>query len=312
MTDTSAPQATRTPRRVVPVRHYGQWAGVAALALLAALLVWQVVQNSVIRWDLIFSRVGAEAIREGMMVTVVLTIVAMILGVVLGIVVAVMRISGNPVLATVAWLFVWVFRGTPLLVQVLIWFNLALFIPTIGIGDFSIPLNTISPFLAALIALTLNEAAYMSEIVRGGLLSVDRGQHEAAGALGMTPGQTLRRITLPQAMRAILPPTGNELVTLLKETSLVSVIGAGDLLYRARQIGASDFSLMEMLLVASVWYLVLTSVASVLQARLERRFSQDAPKRPGALSRLFGFRATPRTEPAPETGAIDTTKGQGA
>lgn len=304
MTESSTPQAVAR-RRVVPVRHYGQWAGVAALVLLAALIVWQIAQNSVIRWELIFSRVGAEAIREGMVVTVTLTIVAMVLGVALGVVIAVMRISGNPVLATVAWLFVWVFRGTPLLVQVLIWFNLALFIPTIGFGDATLELNTISPFVAALIALTLNEAAYMSEIVRGGLLSVDPGQHEAAGALGMTPGQTLRRIILPQAMRAILPPTGNELVTLLKETSLVSVIGAGDLLYRARQIGAADFSLMEMLLVASVWYLVLTSVASILQAWLERRFAKDAPRRAGAFSRLLSFRSTPRDEPA-----ADDTKGR--
>ncbi|WP_221585959.1 amino acid ABC transporter permease [Microbacterium sp. G2-8] len=310
MTDTSTPPRAEAPRKVVPVRHYGQWAGVFVLAVLAALLVWQVVEHSVIRWDVIFSRVGATAILEGTLVTVVLTVVAMILGVVLGIVIAVMRVSGNPVLTTVAWLFVWVFRGTPLLVQILIWFNLALFIPSLGFGEFSVPLNTISPFVAALIALTLNEAAYMSEIVRGGLLSVDTGQHEAAGALGMTPGQTLRRIILPQAMRAILPPTGNEVVTLLKETSLVSVIGAGDLLYRARQIGAADFSLMEMLLVASVWYLALTSVASVLQAWLERRFAKDAPKREGWLSRMVAFRSTPRTEPDVGTGAIDTVKEQ--
>lgn len=286
-------------RKVVPVRHYGQWAGVAVLAALAAFLVWQVYENSVIRWELVFSRVAADAILSGALVTIVLTVIAMILGVILGVVIAVMRVSGNPVLTTVAWLFVWVFRGTPLLVQVLIWFNLALFIPELRIGEFVIELNAISPFTAALIALTLNEAAYMSEIVRGGLLSVDTGQHEAAGALGMTPGQTLRRIILPQAMRSILPPTGNELVTLLKETSLVSVIGAGDLLYRARQIGAADFSAMEMLLVASVWYLALTSIASVLQAWLERRFDKDAPRREGWMSRMFAFRQTPRTDPDP-------------
>lgn len=284
----------RAVRRVVPVRHYGQWIGVAVLALLAAVLVWQIVENSTIRWELVFSRIGATAIVEGTIVTVVLTVASMVLGVVLGIVIAVMRVSGNPVLVTVAWLFVWVFRGTPLLVQILIWFNLALFIPVIGIGEFSFALNAISPFTAALIALTLNEAAYMSEIVRGGLISVDKGQEEAAGALGMTRGQTLRRIILPQAMRSILPPTGNELVTLLKETSLVSVIGAGDLLYRARQIGAADFSLMEMLLVASVWYLGLTTVASVFQAWLERRFDKDSPKGEGWVSRMFAFRGTAR------------------
>ncbi|MTE23481.1 amino acid ABC transporter permease [Microbacterium sp. ZXX196] len=302
MTGTSARGAGG--RRVVPVRHYGQWVGIAVIAALAALLVWQVALNSVIRWDLVFSRLGAEAIMEGALVTVVLTVIAMVLGVALGVVVAVMRISGNPVLATVAWVFVWVFRGTPLLVQVLVWFNLALFLPEIGVGSFSIPLNTISPFAAALIALTLNEAAYMSEIVRGGLLSVDPGQQEAAGALGMTPAQTLRRVVLPQAMRAILPPTGNELVTLLKETSLVSVIGAGDLLYRARQIGAADFSLMEMLLVASVWYLALTSVASVLQAWLERRFDPGArASGSGFAARMFGFRNTERAAaPAEKTG----------
>lgn len=300
-----------TARRVVPVRHYGQWFGVAVLALLGCAVVWQIAENSVIRWELVFSRVGAAAILEGAYVTLLLTVASMALGVALGMVIAVMRVSSNPVLVTVAWLFVWVFRGTPLLVQILVWFNLALFIPSVGVGDFVFELNTISPFTAALIALTLNEAAYMSEIVRGGLISVDRGQHEAAGALGMTTGLTLRRIILPQAMRSILPPTGNELVTLLKETSLVSVIGAGDLLYRARQIGAADFSLMEMLLVASVWYLALTTVASVLQAWLERRFDKDAPDREGWMSRMLAFRRTPRNEPPLVTGVIEM-QGTGA
>lgn len=294
----SAPTSGPAPRKVVPIRHWGQWIGVVVLAVLAALLIWQIATRSVVRWDVVFSRMAVSAVLEGTLVTVALTVVSMVLGVVLGVIIAVMRISTNRVLKTCAWLFVWVFRGTPLLVQILIWFNLALFIPTIGFGDWQVPLNTLSPFAAAIIALTLNEAAYMSEIVRGGLLSVDRGQHEAAGALGMTPGQTLRRIVLPQAMRAILPPTGNELVTLLKETSLVSVIGAGDLLYRARQIGAADFTAMEMLLVASVWYLLLTSVASVLQAWMERRFDMDAPGRgEGWAARMFAFRGT-RDEPA--------------
>lgn len=281
-------------RRVVPVRHYGQWLGAAIVLGLVGVLVWQVATRSVVRWDLIFSRVGSAAIFEGLTVTIALTVVSMILGAALGVVIAVMRVSGNKLLATAAWFFVWIFRGTPLLVQILIWFNLALFIPTIGFGAFEVSLNSlISPFTAAILALALNEAAYMSEIVRGGLVSVDRGQYEASDALGMTKGQTLRRIILPQAMRSILPPSGNELVTLLKETSLVSVIGAGELLYRARQIGAADFSVIEMLIVASIWYLLLTSIAGVLQSWLERRFSQSTtPSQPGWAARMFGFRST--------------------
>lgn len=312
MTATHTPGTA--PRRVVPVRHYGQWAGAVVVLALVGILVWQVATRSVIRWELIFSRVGATAILEGLTTTIVLTVVSMVLGAALGVVIAVMRVSGNRLLATAAWLFVWIFRGTPLLVQILIWFNLALFIPTIGFGAFEISLNTlISPFTAAVLALALNEAAYMSEIVRGGLVSVDRGQYEAADALGMSRGKALRRIILPQAMRSILPPTGNEFVTLLKETSLVSVIGAGELLYRARQIGAADFSVIEMLIVASIWYLVLTTIAGLLQAQLERRFSRShqQPSQPGWMARLIGFRATaaPAAEPAATT---DTTPTVGA
>ncbi|MFF2631871.1 amino acid ABC transporter permease [Microbacterium sp. NPDC058021] len=299
-------------RTVVPVRHYGQWAAAIVVIALAGALVWQVATRSVVRWELIFSRVGAAAILEGMTMTVLLTVVSMTLGAALGVVIAVMRVSGNRLLASAAWLFVWIFRGTPLLVQILIWFNLALFIPTIGFGAAEISLNVlISPFTAAILALALNEAAYVSEIVRGGLLSVDRGQYEAADALGMGRGQALRRIILPQAMRSILPPMGNELVTLLKETSLVSVIGAGELLYRARQIGAADYSVIEMLLVASIWYLILTTIAGILQSWLERRFSQSLQNRqPGWTARMFGFRREPAGEPALLTGpaaVIETT-----
>lgn len=306
--------ATNTQlRRVVPVRHYGQWVGAAVIIALLGVLIWQVATRSVIRWELIFSRLGATAILEGISVTVLLTVVAMVLGVALGVVVAVMRVSGNKLLATAAWFFVWIFRGTPLLVQILIWFNLGLFIPSIGFGEYEITMNSlISPFTAAILALALNEAAYMSEIVRGGLLSVDRGQYEAADAVGMTRAQALRRIILPQAMRSILPPTGNELVTLLKETSLVSVIGAGELLYRARQIGAADYSVIEMLIVASIWYLILTTIASVGQSLLERKFSPDAtPRQPGAMARLIGFRKTPApTEPPLMTGVTEVVPAQ--
>ncbi|GAA3652269.1 amino acid ABC transporter permease [Microbacterium marinilacus] len=288
MTSPVTPDRTRPP--VVPVRHYGQWITVAIVVALLAKVIYEIAANSVIRWEVVVSRFGAEAILQGLGVTVVLTIVSMVLGVVLGVGIAVMRISRNRLLSAFAFGFVWLFRGTPLLVQVLVWFNLSLFLPTIDLGFTVFQTNTIPPFAAAILALALNEAAYMAEIVRGGILSVDRGQAEAAGALGMTPGQTMARIVLPQAMRSILPPTGNELVTLLKETSLVSVIGAGDMLYRAQQIGATDFTRMEMLIIAACWYLVLTTVASVLQLWIERRFDKD--RAPSAwLARMLPLRA---------------------
>ncbi|KQZ05086.1 hypothetical protein ASD19_03560 [Microbacterium sp. Root53] len=276
--------------RVVPVRHWGQWAVVAILVALAVKLVADIAAHSAVRWDVVFSRFGAQAVLEGLGMTVVLTIVSMVLGAALGVGIAIMRLSSNRLLAAFAFGFVWLFRGTPLLVQVLIWFNLSLFLPRIDLGFTTVETNAIiQPFTAAILALALNEAAYMAEIVRGGILSVDKGQAEAAGALGMTPGQTMRRIVLPQAMRSILPPTGNELVTLLKETSLVSIIGAGDLLFRSRQMGTGDFTQMEMFLVASAWYLILTSVASVIQAVIERRFDKDrAPS--GLLARLLPLR----------------------
>ncbi|MER7796807.1 amino acid ABC transporter permease [Microbacterium sp. NPDC096154] len=286
----AAPAPSAAPPRVVPVRHWGQWIVVAVLVALAAKLVADIAAHSTVRWDVVFSRFGAQAVLEGLGMTVVLTIVSMVLGAALGIGIAIMRLSSNRLLSAFAFGFVWLFRGTPLLVQVLIWFNLSLFLPRIDLGFATVQTNAIiQPFTAAILALALNEAAYMAEIVRGGILSVDKGQAEAAGALGMTPAQTMRRIVLPQAMRSILPPTGNELVTLLKETSLVSIIGAGDLLFRSRQMGTGDFTQMEMFLVASAWYLVLTSVASIIQTVVERRFDKDrAPS--GWLARLLPMR----------------------
>jgi len=284
----SAPPAS-TPK-AIPVRHYGQWVAAVVVVVLLVLLVRAVAANQVIQWDVIGSRIFRKAILEGLVTTIWLTIVAMVLGVLGGVLLAVMRLSENPVLTTISAGFVWLFRGTPVLVQILIFFNLGLFFPRIGFGDLSVSTNDlITPFTAALLALTLNEAAYMSEIVRGGILAVDTGQREAAEALGMTGTLVLRRIILPQAMKVIIPPTGNELVTLLKTTSLVAVIGAGDLLTKAQAVGATDFTRLEMLIVASIWYLVLTTIASYGQMLLERRFlrgSAHARSRPSTLRRI--------------------------
>ncbi len=276
--------------KAVPVRHYGQWVAAAVCMVLLVLLVRAVATNETIQWDVIGSRIFFDAILDGLVTTIWLTVASMVLGVLGGVLVAVMRLSDNLLLKSISGAFVWLFRGTPVLVQILIWFNLALFFPRLGVGSLSVSTNDlITPFTAALLALTLNEAAYMSEIVRGGILAVDNGQREAAEALGMSGNLVLRRIILPQAMRVIIPPSGNELVTLLKTTSLVAVIGAGDLLTQAQQIGATDFTRLEMLLVASFWYLVLTTIASYGQMLLERRFlrgSSHAVQRTSALRRI--------------------------
>lgn len=275
----TATQATAPRQReavkAIPVRHWGQWVSAVVVLVLVAWLIYSVATNDNIQWPLVRQYLFDNAVMRGLWVTVWLTIASMVLGIVLGILLAVMRLSHNRVLSTVSWFYIWLFRGTPVLVQLLIWFNLALFFPKIGFGPISTETNAlIKPLVAALLALALNEAAYMAEVVRGGILSVDHGQYEAASALGMSRGRTMRRIVLPQAMRVIIPPTGNETITMLKTTSLVLVVGAGDLLSRTSAIGARDFTTIEMLFVASFWYVVLTSVASYGQYHLERRFAR--------------------------------------
>jgi polar amino acid transport system permease protein len=275
----------------VPVRHWGQRVSAVLLISLLGLFVWSVAQNENIQWDVVRRYLFDNGILRGLVVTVELTVLAMVAGIALGVVVAVMRLSKNPVLRWVSFGYVWLFRGTPVLVQLIIWFNLALIFPHIGPGFLQADTNQlITPFVAALLGLGLNEGAYMSEIVRAGILSVDPGQTEAAHALGMTRRLTMRRIVLPQAMRIIIPPTGNETITMLKTTSLVAVIAANDLLTRAQAIYSSNYAVFELLLVASFWYLVLTSVSSVAQYFLERRFARGFSRHgrpgPGLMQRL--------------------------
>jgi polar amino acid transport system permease protein len=285
-TQATAPRH-REAVKAIPVRHWGQWVSAVVVLALVAALVYSVATNDNIQWSVVRQYVFDSSVMRGLWVTVWLTIAAMVLGIVLGILLAVMRLSNNRVLGTVSWFYIWLFRGTPVLVQLLIWFNLALFFPTIGFGPLSMETNAlIKPLVAALLALALNEAAYMAEVVRGGILSVDHGQYEAAAALGMSRGRTMRRIVLPQAMRVIIPPTGNETITMLKTTSLVLVVGAGDLLSRTAAIGARDFTTIEMLFVASFWYVVLTSVSSYGQYHLERRFARGIAGAPAPRTAL--------------------------
>jgi polar amino acid transport system permease protein len=291
--DTAA--ATHEPLKAVPVPRWGQWVAAAVVIALLAALVWSVATNKNIAWSVVGQNLFEGTVLRGLWVTIELTVLAMVAGIALGIVLAVMRLSHNRVLRSVSGGYIWLFRGTPVLVQLLVWFNLALFFPRIGFGAFSADTNAlIKPFVAALLALALNEAAYMAEVVRGGILAVDPGQAEAAGALGMTRGLTMRRIVLPQAMRVIIPPTGNEVVTMLKTTSLVLVVGAGDLLTRTSAIAAKNFATIELLLVASFWYLVLTSVFSFGQAHLERRFARGVA---GVQARSLGQRILAHLKP---------------
>jgi polar amino acid transport system permease protein len=285
--------------KAVPIRHYGQWASAFVVLLLVGTLLWSVGTNDNIQWSIVGDYLFRSEILHGMTVTLELTVLSMVLGILGGVLLAVMRLSSNAVLRAVSGAYLWIFRGTPVLVQIVVWFNLALVFPRIGVGSLSVDTNSvINAFGAALLALTLNEAAYMAEIVRGGILSVDSGQSEAAHALGYSQSMTMRLIVLPQAMRVIVPPTGNEVITMLKTTSLVYAIGAADLFTEAYSFGANNFTPFEMYLVASVWYLVMTTVLNIVQRRLEKKYAKGThatPVGPGVVGRLIGSARTRRT-----------------
>lgn len=258
--------------KAIPVRHYGRWVGAAVVLVLLALFVLA-ARDADIRYGVIGDHLFAERILKGVRNTLLISVAAQATGVVLGIVFAVMRISKNPVLSVTSWFYIWFFRGTPVLVQLFFWFNLSLVIPSV----FGTSTNDImTPFVAALLGLGLNEGAYMAEIVRAGIISVDPGQTEAAHALGMTSRMTMRRIVLPQAMRVIVPPTGNELISMLKTSSLAFVVTLPELYEGARSIYTTNLLIIELLLVISVWYLVLTSLASWGQYYVERYFARGS------------------------------------
>ncbi|MFF3768363.1 amino acid ABC transporter permease [Streptomyces sp. NPDC001922] len=262
--------------RAIPVRHYGRWVSAVVVLGLLALLVYSFSQGN-IRWATVGDYLFDDRILAGAGRTLLISVLSMIIGLVLGLVFAVMRLSKNPVTGSVAWLYIWFFRGTPVLVQLLIWFNLALIFPILNLGFYKDEMTDVmTPFMVALLGLGLNEGAYMAEIVRAGIQSVDEGQTEAAHALGMTGTKTMRRVVLPQAMRVIVPPTGNEFINLLKTSSLVTVVSYVDLLRAAQNIGSTTFATFELLLVASFWYLVMTSVFSVGQYYLERHYAKGS------------------------------------
>ena len=263
--------------KAIPVRHYGRYvAAVIVLALLA--LFANAVAGADLRWSAVGDFFFDDQILAGVKNTIVVSVLSMIIGLVLGILLAVMRMSKNPVTSSVAWGYIWFFRGTPVYVQLLLWFNLALIFPVLNI----MPIykdemtDVMTPFMAALLGLGLNEAAYMAEICRAGIQSVDEGQTEASQALGMTNAQNMRRIVLPQAMRVIVPPTGNEFINLLKTSSLCAVVMYEETLRKAQNIGNNSSAVVELLLVATVWYLIITTVFSIGQYYLERRYARGS------------------------------------
>ncbi|BFV57351.1 amino acid ABC transporter permease [Kitasatospora sp. CMC57] len=295
--------------KAVPVRHPGRWAGAVVILVLLAMLLHALFQNKAFQWDVFAKYFFDSSILHGLTVTLELTALAMLMGVVGGILLAVMRLSPNPLLSGTAWIYIWFFRGTPVLVQLVIWFNLGALWPSLSLGVpfgpafWSENTNTLIPvFVAALLGLGLNEAAYMAEIVRGGIQSVDEGQAEASHALGMSRFVTMRRIVLPQAMRVIIPPTGNETISMLKTTSLVSVIALEELFRAGQNIYSRTFQTIPLLIVVSVWYLLLTSLLTVGQYYIERHYARGSNRAlpPTPIQRIRAlFQGRPTPPPVP-------------
>ncbi|MFQ6163007.1 amino acid ABC transporter permease [Sinorhizobium meliloti] len=263
--------------KLVPKRHIGRMIAAGIVLLLFAGLV-RAFSVGQIEWTYVRDFLFAPAILAGLYNTLLMTVAAMGLGIVLGVVIAIMRISGNPVLSSIAIGYIWVFRGAPALLQLMLWFNLALIFPTLGIpGLFEFrTVDVMTPFVAAVLGLGISQGAYTSEVVRSGLLSVDSGQYEAARTIGMTQMMMLRRIVLPQAMRVMVPPVGNEVIGMVKLTSLASVIQYSEILHNAQIIYFANTRVLELLLVASFWYLLVVSVLSIGQHYIERYFGRGS------------------------------------
>lgn len=298
------------PMNAIAVRHPGRWVATVIVLLVVLALAQSVVTNPRYRWDVVGEYIVSDPILDGLRLTMILTVAGMVLGIVIGIALAIMRLSPNPILSLGSGAYLWFFRGTPLLVQLIFWYNLSALYPTVSLaipfGPTLLEGNAnviITPFVAAVFGLALNEGAYMAEIIRGGIIGVDRGQAEAAKAMGMTHMQTLRRVVLPQAMKLIIPPTGNQTILMLKTTSLVSVLALTELLYSAQAIYARTFQTMPLLIVVSLWYLALTSILTVGQYFLEKHFSEDDRGSVGGLGVWFRRNLLSMRSKAPDSPA---------
>ncbi len=308
----SSAEATRVRSdevAVVPVRHPGRWVAAAIVLLLVAMFAHMLVTNEAFQWSFLVQNALRPSVVNGARTSIVLTVLAMVIGVTLGIVVAIMRLSANPILSATSWVYTWFFRAVPRVVLLVLFGNLGILYARYEFGLpfdrqlagllgvdingrlFGVNARTIlTGFMAGLLGLALSEAAYMAEIVRGGIASIDRGQEEAAQALGMRRGLTMRRVILPQAMRVIVPPTGNETIAMLKDTSLVAFVPVtNELFFQLQAVGNRTFRPFPMLVAACLWYLAMTSVLMVAQYFLERRFSRGTRSAPtGRRWLVFG------------------------
>ena len=300
-----APGRSAVPITAIPVRYPERWVAAGVVLVLAAMFVNMLITNPAFNWPFMFEHMFSDPVVRGVWVTLSATVLSMILGILLGIVLAVMRLSGNPVLVAVSWLYTWFFRGVPRLVLAVLFGNIAILYSTIQFGlpfdNYWMPLlglegdarfftidtrTLLTGYTAGLLALSLSEGAYMAEIIRAGLQSVDKGQTEAAQALGMSRGKIMRRITLPQAMRVVIPPTGNETIAMLKDTALLAYVPVTiELFYQLQAIGTRTYQIFPMLVAACLWYLAITSVLMIGQYFIERRFSRSER---GVRDRIVG------------------------
>ena len=290
--------------KIVGKRYYGRWLSALVVLLCVVAMAHSMINNPRFEWSVIAENFTGESILQGVLMTLQLTAISVVLGFAFGTVLALMRLSSNPVLVAVSWAYTWFFRGVPMLVQLFLWYNIAALYPRIalsipGLGElWSAQSNAlVSPFSAAVIALVMHQSAYAAEIVRAGIQSVGNGQIEAARALGYRPAQIFRHTVLPQAMRAIMPPAGNEIIGQLKTTAVVSVISLQDVLFSAQIIYQRTYEVIPLLLVATLWYLLMTSVLSVGQYYVERYFGRGVTRREkrSLLSSLPRF-SLPKTQ----------------
>ncbi|MFI5841789.1 amino acid ABC transporter permease [Catenuloplanes sp. NPDC051500] len=294
-TRTLSPPLDPEQLRVIPARHPWRWVAALAVAVLLAMALHALITNPAWDWPIVGQYLFYETVLRSVWITLQLTAFGIVFGFALGTVLALMRLSGSPLLSGVAWAYVWVFRSVPLILQLLFWFNLALLYDSISLG---VPFGPsfvefetnalIGPMTAAALGLILHQAAYCAEIVRSGMLSVDAGQQEAAAALGIPWRRQVTRIILPQAMRTIVPTAGNELIGLVKGTSVVYIMAIPELFYQVQVIYARNGRVIALLLVAAIWYLILTTVLSVAQFYIERYYARGAVRvlPPTPLQRL--------------------------
>lgn len=279
---------------VVPRRQYGLWIGTAAALLVLFFVLKALATNPAFGWSIAGGYLFHPSILRGLGQTLILTVTIMIMSILIGGVIAIMRLSPSRILNAFASAYIWFFRGAPALIQLIFWFNLSLVVREISITlpligtIFAVKTNDfMTPFVSAVIALSLHEAGYMAEIIRAGIKSVPSGQTEAAGSLGMSHGMILRRITLPQAMRFIVPPTGNETINLLKMTSLVTFIAVDDLLYAAQAIYARTFETIPLLIVVAFWYLSVVTILSIAQHFIEKHYGRSDLHQSPPAKRFF-------------------------